>query len=261
MTLPTTNTQYTVTFTQPTLTMVLQRQFLPKLGRFIDYKVLITLPIMPDNTLRMSEYQMSRIIEMFKAELVDMLADGLDLNQVGAKEVVIEPVPTEIEQELIPVVKAIIGDDEVHAVNAKLLHSFLEVKSRFNDWIDRRIKEYGFIMDLDFYSFLSKSTGGRKATEYILSFDMAKELSMVENNDKGREARRYFIACEKKLRQIEAQPVTCGIQEQLDEALKARQQIGDKKVATALGRVGNLVKKNNELARENQALRRRLAVV
>ena len=89
MTLPTTNTQYTVTFTQPTLTMVLQRQFLPKLGRFFDYKAMITLPIMPDNTLRMSEYQMGRIIEMFKAELVDMLADGLDFSQVGSKEVVI----------------------------------------------------------------------------------------------------------------------------------------------------------------------------
>ncbi len=38
------------------------------------------------------------------------------------------------------------------------------------------------------------------AVEYHLTLDMAKELSMVERNKKGRQARRYFIECEKKLR-------------------------------------------------------------
>ena len=37
--------------------------------------------------------------------------------------------------------------------------------------------------------------------EYALSIDMAKELSMIENNDNGRRARKYFIACERKLQE------------------------------------------------------------
>ncbi len=51
-------------------------------------------------------------------------------------------------------------------------------------------------------TILSKS-GGRPQTNYILKLDMAKELSMVEANEKGSQARRYFIECEKKaLKQI-----------------------------------------------------------
>lgn len=46
-----------------------------------------------------------------------------------------------------------------------------------------------------------KPNGGRSSREYILTIDMAKELSMVENNEQGRVARRYFINCEKALRQ------------------------------------------------------------
>ena len=37
--------------------------------------------------------------------------------------------------------------------------------------------------------------------EYHITLDMAKELSMVERNEKGKQARKYFIECEKKLTQ------------------------------------------------------------
>ena len=43
-------------------------------------------------------------------------------------------------------------------------------------------------------------SGKKYKNEYFLTLDMAKELSMVENNDKGKEARRYFIECEKRLK-------------------------------------------------------------
>ncbi|MBF0446227.1 MAG: antA/AntB antirepressor family protein [Magnetococcales bacterium] len=86
-------------------------------------------------------------------------------------------------------------------VNARDLHIFLESESRFNDWIARRIQEFGFEEGVDFYSEMSKSSGGRQAKDYHLTIDMAKELSMVERNDKGRSARLYFIECERELRQ------------------------------------------------------------
>lgn len=90
------------------------------------------------------------------------------------------------------------------AVNARELHGFLESKQEFANWIKNRIKQYGFVENQDFEvfdNFVRNPQGGRPAVEYALSIDMAKELSMVENNEKGRIARKYFIACEDKLKQ------------------------------------------------------------
>ncbi len=86
-------------------------------------------------------------------------------------------------------------------VDARELHEFLEVGDRFDQWIQRRIKKYGFVENLDFCTVLCR-TSGRPRTDYILKLDMAKELCMVENNAKGRLARRYFIEVEKKYRQL-----------------------------------------------------------
>lgn len=85
------------------------------------------------------------------------------------------------------------------AVNARELHTFLENKREFATWIKQRIEQYGFIENQDyevFDNFVKNLNGGRPAKEYALSIDMAKELSMVENNEKGRIARKYFIECE-----------------------------------------------------------------
>ena len=87
---------------------------------------------------------------------------------------------------------------EIETVNARELHEFLENKQDFSNWIKARINKYGFIEDVDFTLILAKSTGGRPSTEYYISLDMAKELSMVENNEKGRQARKYFIEREKQ---------------------------------------------------------------
>lgn len=90
------------------------------------------------------------------------------------------------------------------AVNARELHGFLESKQEFSNWIKNRIKQYGFIENQDYCSFdkiVKRDNGATVRKEYALSIDMAKELSMVENNEKGRIARGYFIACEEKLKQ------------------------------------------------------------
>lgn len=105
-------------------------------------------------------------------------------------------------QSIIPVIADRTISQEVQLVDAKALHRFLEIDARFNDWIARRIAEYGFQEGEDFYSALSKSTGGRRSREYRITLDMGKELAMVERNEKGKQARRYFIECEKRLAQI-----------------------------------------------------------
>lgn len=97
--------------------------------------------------------------------------------------------------------KNIINDETVMSANAKYLHSFLMVKTRFNDWITNRIQKYDFIENQD-YIKSKRKVRNTTAYDYHITLDMAKELCMVENNDKGKEARRYFIECEKNLIKI-----------------------------------------------------------
>ncbi|WP_022683152.1 antA/AntB antirepressor family protein, partial [Sphingobium bisphenolivorans] len=63
--------------------------------------------------------------------------------------------------------------------DARALHGWLGLKMRFHEWIGKRIEDYGFEEDADFCCIRSK-TGGRPRTDYLITIDTAKELSMVE---------------------------------------------------------------------------------
>jgi phage anti-repressor protein len=107
-------------------------------------------------------------------------------------------------EEFIPVLSANIDGQEVNAVSARELCKSLGVETRFDTWFNRRIEEYGFQQNKDFCSILSESSGGRKPTDYIISLDMAKELSMVEKTEQGRATRQYFIRVEKDHKRMAA---------------------------------------------------------
>ena len=96
--------------------------------------------------------------------------------------------------ELIKLTK---NEQGIETVNARELHAFLEVKTRFNDWIANRISEFGFSENKDFVSLTENLVSGGKKNVFHISIDMAKELSMLERNDKGKQARLYFIECER----------------------------------------------------------------
>lgn len=100
--------------------------------------------------------------------------------------------------ELFVLVNRPVAGQAQQTVNARELHAFLESKQEFSNWIKNRIEDYGFLDGVDFLTNLSK-TQGRPRIDYFLSLDMAKELSMVERNAKGKQARQYFIDCEKRL--------------------------------------------------------------
>ena len=100
-----------------------------------------------------------------------------------------------------------IGNDDVNAVNARELWVKLESKQDFSTWIKARIEKYGFLQGVDFVApqkngTLESMTYGNDRIDYFISLDMAKELSMVENNAQGKSARRYFIECEKQAKTI-----------------------------------------------------------
>ncbi|OSA92825.1 UNVERIFIED_ORG: hypothetical protein B2H93_13440 [Clostridium botulinum] len=112
----------------------------------------------------------------------------------------------EIKNELIKISE---GENGKKLVSARELHEFLGVKSKYVDWIKNRINKYEFIEDEDFtvINEVSKKLEGsrvveREQTNHAITIDMAKELSMVENNSKGRQARKYFIQCEKSLKEV-----------------------------------------------------------
>lgn len=105
---------------------------------------------------------------------------------------------------LITIEETTIDNTLVQTVNARELHTFLGVGDHFRTWITRRIEEYNFVENQDFtfaaqIGAANKGRGGHNKKEYHITIDMAKELSMVERNAKGKEARQYFIQCEKDL--------------------------------------------------------------
>ena len=86
------------------------------------------------------------------------------------------------------------------------MHEFLGLRKKFTDWIKKYTKvdnEYGFEENVDFTSIHSEvnPTNGVPLIEYALTVDMAKELSMLSKTERGKEARKYFIKCERKLKE------------------------------------------------------------
>lgn len=164
-------------------------------------------------------------------------------------------------QPLIPLTTRHIGDDAIQTVNARELHAFLEVGKDFSTWINTRIQQYGFVENQDYvigFPNLENQSNGwkvdspnlgnqktgwtvdspilanqqvgrggdRRSKEYHLTLDMAKELAMVERNQKGREARHYFIQCEKALHAQQAKqpseaPPLASVQQRVSRVLAA----------------------------------------
>ena len=113
--------------------------------------------------------------------------------------------------QLIPLHSQTINGNAVETVSARELHSFVESKRQFADWIKNRIEKYGFVENVDYllHKIVEQTPSGAKhKIEYYITLDMAKQLAMVENNEKGMQVRKYFIECEKKLKETAtAQPV------------------------------------------------------
>lgn len=109
-------------------------------------------------------------------------------------------------QNLINIETKNINGELIQTVNARDLHAFLEVGKDFTTWIKDRINQYGFVENQDYIiveNLSSPKSGSAKSRQrlmkdYSISINMAKELSMVERNEKGKRARQYFIECEKK---------------------------------------------------------------
>lgn len=128
---------------------------------------------------------------------------------------------------LIRVTEVQMNAEPVACCDARELHAFLEVSTVFANWIARRIDDFGFEEGRDYVVFeqsvngliyrdkfdlpkMADQTtrgGDRRSRTYAISLDMAKELAMVERNWRGKQARQYFIECERRMRERVAAPL------------------------------------------------------
>ena len=140
--------------------------------------------------------------------------------------------------------------DGQQLVSARELHEFLEVGRDFTTWIKARIEKYEFLENVDFTIIESfhqnGGKGGRPEKDYVLTIEMAKELSMVENSEKGKQARKYFIQCEKKLKEVVQTKPTC-IEDVLISSLQEMKALRLE--------INNTKKEVNGLKEENQNIR------
>jgi phage anti-repressor protein len=91
------------------------------------------------------------------------------------------------------------------AVSARELHQFLENSDNVNTWFKRQAERAMLVENEDFIAILQESTGGRPSIDYAITLSAAKEIAMLNGGEKGKQARQYFIECEKQLNKPKTQ--------------------------------------------------------
>lgn len=84
-------------------------------------------------------------------------------------------------------------------LSGRELHEFLEIKTEYKKWFSRMI-EYGFTENVDYQRVTQKcpTLGGvQEIVDHEIKLDMAKEIAMIQRNEKGKQARKYFLEVEK----------------------------------------------------------------
>ena len=96
-------------------------------------------------------------------------------------------------------IKVSTNENDEQLVSGRELHGFLEVATEYKKWFSR-MTEYGFVENEDFTRVTQKcpTLGGvQNITDHVLKLDMAKEISMIQRSEKGKQARQYFLLVEK----------------------------------------------------------------
>ncbi|WP_418808829.1 phage antirepressor KilAC domain-containing protein [Phascolarctobacterium faecium] len=96
-----------------------------------------------------------------------------------------------------------VNENQEQTISGRELHMFLGVETKYNDWLQRML-QYGFEEGQDFnllkkeqVQIEGKREVRRDITDHIMKLDMAKELCMLTRNEKGKQARQYFIEVER----------------------------------------------------------------
>lgn len=141
-------------------------------------------------------------------------------------------------------------------VSARDLYSFIELSERFSKWWERMVS-YGFIEGVDYSPYQKVHPQNKQlVTDYALKIDMAKEVSMLQRNEKGKQARQYFIGLEKKWnspemivqRALEIQQQRIKLLESENDLLKPKALFADavetSKSSVLVGELAKIIKQN-----------------
>ena len=95
-------------------------------------------------------------------------------------------------------IKVEINENQEPVISGRELHEKLEIETPFRIWFPRMC-EYGFSENIDYTPYIFVHPKNNQETiDYILKLDMAKEISMIQRNEKGKQIRKYFIEVEKE---------------------------------------------------------------
>lgn len=134
--------------------------------------------------------------------------------------------------ELIKVGESSLQGESVQTVDARQLHEFLESKKQFADWIKNKVVDDDLFTEDQDYILLHQEVkqngiGGHNKKDYAVTIDTAKHLSMMERTAKGKQARQYFIECEKVARGISPSLIGIDKKEELELELIAAKYATD----------------------------------
>lgn len=146
-----------------------------------------------------------------------------------------------------------LGIDEQGMTTARKLYEFLELNpSNYSKWVKRNIIENEFAEDnKDYYSYQRTSEGkGNFANDYKLTSDFAKKLSMTAKNEKGEQARDYFVTVENKARdtQLQLQNLSSELRFMINAELKLNQH--DKRIESVEEKIVEM-KENQTLSQSD----------
>lgn len=90
-----------------------------------------------------------------------------------------------------------LNENHEPVISARQLHTALGVTDRFSRWFERMLA-YGFEENSDYVGCeIFHDLARKKVKDYIIKLDMAKEIAMLQRNEKSKEVRKYFIQVEK----------------------------------------------------------------
>lgn len=154
-------------------------------------------------------------------------------------------------------------------VSGRDLHGFLEIKARYNDWFER-MKNYGFEENTDYTLLTQKKVTNNPRnpettiTDHAMTLDMAKEISMIQRNEKGKQARQYFVDVEKRYKasQIDTSNLSPELK-MFNQIFKsvASQELETKKLNTKVDNIAEIVSLNTtDWRKTSQAIVRKVAI-
>lgn len=122
---------------------------------------------------------------------------------------------------IINISDIVLNDEVVKSTNSRDVYNYLEIDTPYSMWIKRVIEKYDFIENVDFTTH--KFVNGKVAQiDYIVTLDMAKELCMITNTQRGKETRKYFISVEKQAKK------PLSVLEQISLIAQGTQQINER---------------------------------